>query len=83
MGTASGVENAKRLGRDLGSVHKRCMKLGLPSSKRGRSAEEIAQLGGELDSVLARRFGRTEKAILSKRLALHSPILEAQRRADE
>ena len=83
LGRANDLEIAKRHGRDQSLVQKGRMKLGIPSTKRGWSAEEIAQLGGELDSVLARRFGRTEKAILSKRLALHSPILEAQRRADE
>jgi hypothetical protein len=52
------------------------LKLGIPwinPARRPWTGDELQLLGTLPDAVLATKFRRTEKAILSKRLALRIP----------
>ena len=76
LGTASDADIARRLGRSKSSIQSRRLKLGIKwvnPNRRAWTPEEIQLLGKERDAILAEKFHRTEKAILSKRLALKIP----------
>jgi hypothetical protein len=84
LGTASDREIAERLGRSVGSVLKRRLRLKIPNRHCQVvrwTGKERGLLGKKPDAQVARMLGRSVTAVLQRRVRLHIPIYRRKKHA--